>query len=124
MKGLTEALKPFLATGGRVTLDTVLKFAMNSDMVDEEDDDFRLETYKANITSLFNQNDFYSVGNGIFCFIDDMTDEERDRTATKLDSTGHRMITKAETMRSGQGYINTETMQIEFPEPVAVGDGV
>lgn len=122
MKGLSEALKPFLATGGRITLDTVLTFAMNSDMVDDEGDDFRRETYKANITSLFNQNDFYSVGNGVFCFIDDMTDEEIQKTATKLDSTGHRYIEKAEKLLAGHGYINPETMEVEFPEPVVLGE--
>ena len=106
MKGLSEALKPFLATGGRITLDTVLKFAMNSDMVDEEGDDFRLETYKANVTSLFNQNDFYSVGNGVFCYIDDMTDEELRKTATK--------------MLAGQISFDAETGEYIIPEPVVI----
>ncbi len=120
MKGLSEALKPFFVSGGRVTLDTVLKFAMNSNMVDEEGDDFRLEIYKASITSLFNQNNFYSVGNGVFCYIGDMTDEERRKTATKLDSTGHHYIEKAEKMLAGQISFDAETGEYIIPEPVVI----
>lgn len=122
MKGISKALIPFLISGGRVSLDTMRKFAMNSEMIDEEEDDFRLDAYTHNITSFLNQNDFYSVGDGIFCHIDSMTDDERRNTATKLDSTGKRYIEKAEKILDGQGYINPETMEIVFPDPVRVNE--
>lgn len=120
VKGLSSTVMPFLMSGGRVTIDTVLEYAMNSPLIDEEDEDFRTEVYKRDIKTIFTQNDFYSVGKGVFCHIDDMTEEERRNTATKLDSTGKRYIEKAEKIMDGQGFINPETMEIEFPEPIKI----
>ena len=120
MKGLSSTVMPFLMSGGRVTIDTVLNYALNSPFIDEEDEDFRIEVYKRDIKTIFTQNDFYSVGDGVFCHINDMTEEEKRSTATRLDSTGKSYIEKAEKIIDGQGFINPETMEIEFPEPIKI----
>lgn len=120
MKGLSSTVMPFLMSGGRVTIDTVLNYALNSPFIDEEDEDFRIEVYKRDIKTIFTQNDFYSVGDGVFCHINDMTEEEKRSTATRLDNTGKSYIEKAEKIIDGQGFINPETMEIEFPEPIKI----
>ena len=104
-----------------MTLDTVVTFIINSGVYEMDGKKAIRDLCERDVTSLFNQADFYSVGKGVFCFVDDMTDDERNNTAAKLDSSGHRMINKAEKI-AGQGYINPETMEVEFPEPVVIGE--
>ena len=127
MKGLSYVILPYVTNGGRVVLNELTDIAMDSDYVEKKSyKDCRRELMERDITSFLNQNDFYSVGkddNGrtIFCFIDDMTEEERMKAADKFDDTGNRYHSKADRFRNGQWYIDTETMKIVFPDPVVIG---
>lgn len=118
MKGMTDVIKPFLTNGGRVKLETILNYAMNCGRVDESDTDFRRETYKSNTVTILNASDFYSVGDGEYVYIDDMTDEEREQKAKeflKLSATYQKT--------AGQICMNLETGGFIIPEPVKVEDG-
>lgn len=126
MKGLSNVIVPHLVNGGRVILDDLVNDAIGSGEVERKS---HQECFKDLVSrdtaSILNQMDFYSVGKtedgkSIYCYISDMTEEERMRGAEKFDSIGDSYHSKADKFRSGQSYINTDTMEIVIPEPVAI----
>lgn len=120
MKGITEAIRPFVIGGGRIQLETVRRFVMNSELIDENGIDFRTEKYNADITSALNAADFYATGDGEFTYIEDMTTEELNRTAQKLLKLANSFSGTAKKMQNGQISFDIETGEFIIPEPVSI----
>lgn len=126
MKGLSNVVVPHLVNGGRVILDDLVNEAIDSGEVERKS---HQECFKDLVSrdtaSILNQMDFYSVektedGKSIYCYMGDMTEEERIRSAEKFDSIGDSYHGKADKFRAGQSYIDIDTMKIIVPEPVIV----
>jgi hypothetical protein len=126
LKGLSNVVVPHLVNGGRVILDNLVNDAIESGEVERKS---YQECYKDLVSrdtaSILNQMDFYSVGKtedgkSIYCYMGDMTEEERMRCAEKFDSTGDSYHSKADKFRSGQSYIDIDTMKIIVPEPISI----
>ena len=104
LKGLSEFIRPYIATPGRLRLRDIVEEAINSKKIDEENDDFRHKVYSSDVSSLLNQADFYSVGDDVFVHIDCMTEDERARKAASAEKTAEIYANKAKTFR-GQMYM-------------------
>lgn len=120
MKGITDAIKPFVRDGGAINFETVVKYVMNSGLVDEEGVDFREEKYKADITSALNAEKFYSTRDNNFTHVNSMTEKQRQETAARFINLANAFSRNAASLQAGQIKFDPETGEFLVPEPVSV----
>lgn len=116
MKGLANVLNPLCNNGGRVKIDEIVRKVLNETAEYKKRKDWRKEVASRDTKSFLNSKDFYSVGEGYYCYFPDMTLDEQKATIDREKRDGYARLQAAH-LHEGQISFNADG-SLEIPEPI------